>query len=945
MKTMKRPKIINWLMIHYKFSGFLAFLLLFTTISYITFQRYHLLKEKERNDMSNILLTVEQNINQTIKNGYSTALSLALTINDDGTPVDFENISKKLMETNPNIDILQLVPGGIIKYVYPVEGNEKIINLNILTYSTTRNDALQAIKNKKIFFTGPVDLKQGGIGFIGRFPVFKQDKFWGFSTIIIKLDKMIQASGIHNFDASKYYFQFSKTNLETNKEEYYLSDKSNFSNKNFQRIKIIDGNWKVYIVNKNKFAAFYDILPLAFFGLLSSILFGVFIAISFKRPSELQRLIKNQATKIMNSELEFNAIFEQASVGITHIDYSGKFIAINKQFCQILGYTLEEIKSVNFQYLTHPDDLDENLIKMNDLKLGKISDFKLEKRYFHKNKNIIWAKVHVYPLQNTEVQNKSYITIIEDITAKKESEETIYRSETRFKSLFEDSPIALWEEDFSLVKTYLDDLDLIGKNADDVSAFFNENPTQIQKCITLVKIININNECLTLHHPKTKAELMKSLESVLDSDIRETFVAQLIAITQGQKHISMDTKVIKSDGESRNISLRWSVMRGYEENLERVIISTEDITARKASEEIIIQSQKKIESIINTIDGIVWECDYETYIFTYVNKKAYEITGYTTEEWFSDHNFWANTIHPDDREEVVKFCSEQSKINSQYDFEYRMIAKNGSIIWIRDIVNVIYENGKPASLKGIMIDITNKKKAEKELSESFELVSEQNKRLLNFSYIVSHNLRSHASNIQAISNLIETVENEEERLEMIEMLQKVSSALNESMTNLNEVVNIQTNMNLVKKSLNLHENIEKIIAILSEQVTLKGAEIENNVDPSIFVTYNTAYLESVLLNFLSNALRYSHPDRTPKIALECKIEHEKLILKISDNGMGIDLNRDGNRLFGMYKTFHKNPDSKGIGLFISKNQIDAMGGSVVAESEPNVGTTFSISFK
>ena len=180
---------------------------------------------------------------------------------------------------------------------------------------------------------------------------------------------------------------------------------------------------------------------------------------------------------------------------------------------------------------------------------------------------------------------------------------------------------------------------------------------------------------------------------------------------------------------------------------------------------------------------------------------------------------------------------------------------------------------------------------------------------------------------------------------MIEMLQKVSSALNESMTNLNEVVNIQTNTNLAKRSLNLNENIEKIIDILSEQVTLKGAEIQNNVDKDIFVTYNPAYLESILLNFMSNALRYSHPDRIPKISLDCLTDNGKLVLKISDNGMGIDLNRDGSRLFGMYKTFHKNPDSKGIGLFITKNQIDAMGGSVVAESEPNVGTTFFISFK
>jgi len=945
MKNIKRLQPFSWFITNYKISGFLAFALLFIGISYITFQRYHIIKENERREMAGILNVVDQNIQQTLKNGYATALTLALTIDDNGIPVDFEGISNKILETNSNIDIVQLVPDGIIKYTNPLKGNEEAMNLNIFKHPSSKVGAFEAMKNKKMYYSGPVELRQGGIGIIGRLPIFKKDKFWGFSTIIIKLETLRKASGIYNINNSKYYFQFIKKNPQTGKADYFLTDKTDFSNKTFLKIDVKDGDWRIYVIQKNQMGAYKEIFPMALFGFLLSVVIGIFISTILKKPFELQTLILNQAHKIINTELEFNAIFEQASVGITHIDSSGNFIAINTQFCKILGYTAEEIKSKKFEELTHPDDIDENVKKMNDLKVGKISDFTFEKRYFNKEQNIIWAKVHVYPLINSNKKTISYITIIEDISEKKLAVENIQKSETRFKSLFDDSPVALWEEDFSMVKNCVKELGLIGKTREEVASYLEENPDFVKKCISLVKIININNECLTLHYPKTKQELMDNLENVLNNEIRDSFVAQLIAITQGQKYLSMDSQVKKSDGETRNISLRWNVMRGYEETLERVIISTEDITVRKASEEIIIQSQKKIESIVNAIDGIVWECDLDTYSLTYVNNKAEEITGYSREEWLSNSDFWSNSIHPEDREGAIKFTREQSKQSQQYDFEYRLIAKNGSIIWIRDIVNVIHENGKPVSLKGIMIDITNKKKAEKELSDSFDLMMEQNKRLLNFSYIVSHNLRSHASNIQAISNLIETVDDDEERLEMIEMLQKVSSALNESMLNLNEVVNIQTNLNLVKKSLNLRVNIDKIINILSEQVTLKKAEIRNNVDAGIFVIYNPAYLESVLLNFISNALRYSHPDRIPIINIDCHAEIGKITLKIGDNGMGIDLERDGSKLFGMYKTFHKNPDSKGIGLFISKNQIDAMGGSVTAESEPGIGTTFSITFR
>lgn len=945
MKNKKRLQAVSWFITNYKFSGFLAFLLLFIGISYITFQRYHIIRENERREMAGLLNVIDQNIEQTLKNGYATALSLALTINDNGIPVDFQEISTKILETNPNIDIVQLVPDGIIKYSNPLEGNKKAINLNVFEHPSSRAGAYEAIKSKKMYYSGPVQLRQGGVGIIGRLPIFKDQKFWGFSTIIMKLETLRKASGIDNINNSKYFFQFTKKNVVTGKIDYFLGDKKDFSKNTFLKLDVQDGNWRIYVVSRNNFTAFHEVFPMALFGLLLSIFIGIFIGMILKKPSELQTIVFNQANKIYETELEFNTIFEQASVGITHIDAKGKFIAINKQFCKILGYSSEEIKTKKFEQLTHPDDIQENLKLMNDLKLGRISDFTFEKRYIHKNGDSIWAKVHVYPLINPDKKSVTYITIIEDISDKKLAIENIQKSERRFKSLFDDSPVALWEEDFSLVKNCLKELGLIGKSLEEVTAYFEEHPDIVTKCISQVKIININNECLTLHFPKTKEELMDNLKNVLNNEILDTFLAQLIAITQGQKYLSMDSKVKKSDGEIRDISLRWNVMRGYEETLERVIISTEDITVRKASEEIIIESQKKIESIVNAIDGIVWEGNIDTGSINYVNKKAAEITGYTTEEWLSDPDFWNNRIHPEDRESTTKYSFEKSQNSTQYDFEYRFIAKNGSVIWIRDIVNVIHENGKPVSLKGIMIDITNKKKAEKELSDSFDLMTEQNKRLLNFSYIVSHNLRSHASNIQAISNLIETVESDEERLEMIEMLQKVSSALNESMLNLNEVVNIQTNLNLVRKSLNLRENIAKIINILSEQVTLKKAEIQNNVDEGIFVTYNPAYLESVLLNFLSNALRYSHPERIPIIKIDCKAEIGKITLKICDNGMGIDLERDGSKLFGMYKTFHKNPDSKGIGLFISKNQIDAMGGSVTAESEPGVGTTFTITFK
>ena len=307
--------------------------------------------------------------------------------------------------------------------------------------------------------------------------------------------------------------------------------------------------------------------------------------------------------------------------------------------------------------------------------------------------------------------------------------------------------------------------------------------------------------------------------------------------------------------------------------------------------------------------------------------------------------FWAEHIHPEDRKWAIDYCQEQTQKCQQHDFEYRMIAKDGRIVWLRDIINVIDEADGSRSLRGIMIDITKSKDAEIDLNNSFVLVTEQNKRLLNFSYIVSHNLRSHTSNIQSLSSLINTAETETERQQLLPLLDSVSHALNETMHNLNEVVNIQTHVNINISTLNLKESIDQILELLSENIRKKEVKVICHVNEAITVDYNPAYMESILTNLISNSIRYSDPKKEAHVIIRSYQEQNNTILEISDNGIGIDLQKNRDKLFGMYKTFSTNPDARGMGLFITKNQVDAMGGTIAVESQLNEGTTFKIYFK
>lgn len=868
MNAEKERKFLNWFLLNPRMTGFLLFMIFLIVTVAMVFQRYLLIQENDRREMNNIIRVVYRNIDQSLKNSVTSALTLALTIDDDGKPENFEEIGKKLLASNPGIDAVQLVPNGVITHVYPLEGNQSVLGFDILNSPPHRQEALKSIQGRKMYFAGPLKLRQGGIGVVGRLPVFNKEKFWGFSAVIIRMETLIRASGINAIDDSRYYFQLSKTGPD-GAERFFLGGKVDFKHAYHEVLSFPDSDWNLYLIPKNPSDAILQVIPLFLVGVMLSALFGIMITLILRKPAELQKLVYNQARNLLKSEVRFKAIFDHAPIGMAHIDArTGKFVEVNDNFVMMTGFIGDQLQEMNASDLTYPDDKADEKSQLDALLRGTNRGFSMEKRINTNRGESIWVNFTASPLWAPGDTPSTYIAIMEDISLKKEAKEQISKSEAHFKSLFEDSPVALWEEDFSAVRSHLEALGLMGLSPKSVMTYLREYPQEIQKCISLVRILDVNNECLVLNYPKTKEELTDGLSGLLDEDSTQAFVRQLVAITSGVSGIAMDSKLRRESGEVLDVHLRWGVMRGYENTLERVMISAEDITAQKESQRIISNTQKRIETLVNTVDGIVWECDFETYMFTFINKKAEEIAGYPVEQWLNDPTFWASTIHPEDREYAVNFCAANAQKNRQYSFEYRMLHSDGSIIWIRDIVNVIHENGKPVSLRGIMIDITKAKEAEQDLNKSLQLVTEQNERLHNFSYIVSHNLRSHTANIQSIANLIESADSDEERQEMIGMLKTVSGSLNDTMVHLNDLLNIKANVGLGNESLNLRHYIDNTLAVLHEQITAKKVQIDYDVPASATVNYNPAYLESILLNLLSNAIRYGDPARQPRISIQ-----------------------------------------------------------------------------
>jgi PAS domain S-box-containing protein len=787
MKSKNLNRNSNWFRFSKWFSlqpiltGFAVFMVFIFITIFILIQRHEISKEAKVSKMVSDLESIQQNLDQSLKNCYTTTLTLALTIGDNGEPQDFDTIAAQLLASNNDIVAVQLVPDGIIKYTYPLKGNEKAIGLNILESKYLKDEVIASIFRRKMYFAGPLELVQGGQGIVGRLPVYNNNRFWGFSAVLINLENLLENAGVNKIDTTTYSFQFSKVDPKTKEETFYLKNENKYEGNPAVSVVVPDGNWKLYLIDKDPNTLYPPLVVPALLGLLVSLWFGYLAYVLVRKPAELQILIKQQTTKLFKSELQFKTIFEQAGIGIALVDIeTGRFMEINEHFCKMLGYSEQELKEKSFKEITYSDDLENDLLQLDKVNSGIIHTYSLEKRYYNKQGEIVWVNLTVTPFSN---EDGSHLT---------------------------------------------------------------------------------------------------------------------------------------------NISF------------------VQNITARKTADELLANSQQKTEELINTIDGIVWETDANVN-FTFISKKVEFILGYTSKEWLSCPNFWSEHIHPDDKNYVLKYCSEQTSARPDHDFEYRMIAKNGETVWLRDIVNLIKDSdGNFTNLRGIMIDITKTKEIEKELHKSFNLVTEQNKRLLNFSYIVSHNLRSHTSNITSIINLIETSDSEEEIQHMLQLLKTVSESLNETMSNLNEVVNIHTNMGLTTEDLNLKQFVLSSLKVLEPQIIEKQVTVNINIDEETVVRYNPAYLESILFNLISNAIRYSDPVKNPFISINVIEQGTDKFLEIIDNGIGIDLVRNGNKIFGMYKTFTNHKDSKGIGLFITKNQIEAMGGNISLVSELNEGTTFKI---
>ena len=227
----------------------------------------------------------------------------------------------------------------------------------------------------------------------------------------------------------------------------------------------------------------------------------------------------------------------------------------------------------------------------------------------------------------------------------------------------------------------------------------------------------------------------------------------------------------------------------------------------------------------------------------------------------------------------------------------------------------------------------------KELSQELNY---KNNLLNDYVNVVSHNLRSPVANLTGLLQLHEMSGNDEEKKNYIVMFKNVTTQLLDMLNGMMEMLSVEYKEEVPKNEIVLFEMVNNIKTILLSEINSSGIVITEDFTACNTVSYPTAYMESILLNLMSNAIKYRSTDKQANMNITTVSVNNGIELKISDNGKGIDLEKNGDKLFGLFNTFHQNKDAKGLGLYMVKKQVERMGGTIVAESKVGIGTTFTI---
>jgi PAS domain S-box-containing protein len=582
----------------------------------------------------------------------------------------------------------------------------------------------------------------------------------------------------------------------------------------------------------------------------------------------------------------------------------------------------------NDQKVLHSQSLDYQNISIDELTKTKIDILELNLK---ESQNELQHVIHDLETSTEELQASN-----EELMA---SNEELQSTNEELQSVNEELYTVNYElqeknKELTNLNNYITNL----FNSTDIGTLFLDNNLLIRNFTPAIKThFKLNEDDI--------GRSIKTFTSNFNDETRHTILKHAQNVIDELIHI--EDEFMDNDGNF--FFCRIYPFVTLERNIDGVVLSFINITEIKklnldleAHKQTIIEDKLYYKSIIDNNSFYVIKTDLQGN-YTYFNEYFCKFFGVELKDMVGKSSL--SLIIPEDHQlciDTVQKCLTEPE--KSFWIILRKPSKKGVEHSQWEFKALLDSKGKLSEILCIGHEISSLIQKQEQLQSLVDVNIEQNKRLMQFTHIISHNIRSHISNLKGI---VQHVEKHPENNDgsFWNLIKQTTNSLDETILNLNESITIQTSLDILMKQIHLVEKISMVQDSLSNIIEEEKVEIiyEQNCEDDLIFT-NPAYIDSILLNLVSNSIKYRSEARIPKITISLASNNQFKILTVKDNGIGIDLQKNKDQLFGMYKTFHRNKDAKGLGLYITKVQVEAMKGKIEVESILGLGSSFIVYF-
>jgi PAS domain S-box-containing protein len=382
-----------------------------------------------------------------------------------------------------------------------------------------------------------------------------------------------------------------------------------------------------------------------------------------------------------------------------------------------------------------------------------------------------------------------------------------------------------------------------------------------------------------------------------------------------------------------------------------------DVTEKKLTEVALQRSIRQHQSLVDSVDGIVWEADFPSLRFTFVSQQAERLLGYPVRCWLEEPQFWQNHIHPDDQEKAINACAGITAMQKHKSFEYRMVSAHGRTVWVRDIVSLRTGNGEPPKLQGIMVDITLRKLAEQKIRRIQDQLKQTNQDLLrkqeeiqSFCHTLSHELKTPLTSAREFICIVMdglAGEINENQAKFLGIARQSCDQLTVCINDLLDATRLETGkLKLELGPASIRSLIQRVVMTLNSNAVAKQLVIKQHVDPGLpTIPLDQNRIVQVLTNLLSNAISYTpHGGKIVVSAGHPPKRSDQIEICVRDTGCGIppeEQSRIFDRLYQVRQGDAASERGVGLGLYLCRELVELHGGSIRVQSEPGQGSSFT----